>query len=295
MPTRAKYCEPTPRDHRALQRREPRTQRACSPRPSHAVAVVASPSVVGLIAGSLGTSRDHSARALGRPTPTTGRARRAVHASRTVLFAHVDATHRSISSRSRASAPAAGSARSCSCRRRRWSRCRRSTPRRSSTCRGSVELDLLATDGLERARASTSSELLLARRRRASTALLAPAGTLRVALRALGAGRRRRGHARVHAGPGHDHRRRRHPPAHRADQRWRARAPRRGAGRAARLVRAPADRLGRPRRPSGSRAAAHALVALAHADGELRHPARRRAEQRHASPATSCRSPRPTS
>jgi LytR cell envelope-related transcriptional attenuator len=83
------------RDHRARAPREPRRRigRIRRDRRNQA-AVVALALVAGLIAGSLGTSRDHSARALGAATPTSVLSTGAPARARTVLIAHVDATHR---------------------------------------------------------------------------------------------------------------------------------------------------------------------------------------------------------
>lgn len=82
------------RDHRARAPRAPRG-RVERVRRDHRVqaAVVGVALVAGLIAGSLGTSRDHSARALTSVTPTTV-TRAAPAPARTVLFAHVDAKRR---------------------------------------------------------------------------------------------------------------------------------------------------------------------------------------------------------
>ena len=68
-------------DRRGRARRDHRAQGA----------VVAIAIAVGIVAGSLGSSRGHSARALGPSSPTTTAA--APSRARTVLFAHVGATH----------------------------------------------------------------------------------------------------------------------------------------------------------------------------------------------------------
>jgi LytR cell envelope-related transcriptional attenuator len=83
------------RDHRARASREPRgrIERVRRDRRMQG-AVVGIALVAGLIAGSLGTSRDHSARALAVATPTTTVRAAAPAAARTVLFAHLDATRR---------------------------------------------------------------------------------------------------------------------------------------------------------------------------------------------------------
>jgi hypothetical protein len=73
---------PEPRHRRERVRRDRRQQWV----------VVAIAAVVGIVAGALGSRPDHSARALERPTPTTAAPPPVL--ARTVLFAHVNATHR---------------------------------------------------------------------------------------------------------------------------------------------------------------------------------------------------------
>jgi LytR cell envelope-related transcriptional attenuator len=68
-----------------------RRERACRDR-RRQWSIVAIAAVVGIVAGALGSTRGHTARALGWPTPTTV-AKPPVPA-RTVLFAHLNAGHR---------------------------------------------------------------------------------------------------------------------------------------------------------------------------------------------------------
>lgn len=86
------------RDHEERASREPvdrasrdRRARARGDR-RHQWAVVVAALVLGLVAGSLGSSRDHAARAVGPTTSTTAAA--VPSPARTVLVAHVGATHR---------------------------------------------------------------------------------------------------------------------------------------------------------------------------------------------------------
>jgi hypothetical protein len=95
MPTPREGSGTGSRDHRPRASREARgrIERVRRDRRLQGAVVVVAV-VAGLIAGSLGTSRDRSARALGGATTTTVARSSASAASRSVLLAHVDVNHR---------------------------------------------------------------------------------------------------------------------------------------------------------------------------------------------------------